>query len=44
MLVTVDLAEIQHLTLHHLTGGASPILDNAPVPVFFAVFAASVET
>jgi hypothetical protein len=43
VLAIVDLAEIQHLALHYLTGDAPPILDDAPVSVLFAVFVASVE-
>ena len=42
-LAVVDLAEIQHRPLHHLAGGASPVLDDGPVAMLFAVFVASVE-
>jgi hypothetical protein len=30
MLTIADLAQIQHLPLHHLATGASPVLDDAP--------------
>jgi hypothetical protein len=43
MLAVVDLAEIQHLALHHLPGHAAAVLNNIPVPMFLAVFEASVE-
>jgi hypothetical protein len=43
MLAVVDLAEIQHLALHHLPGRAAAALNNIPVPMFLAVFEASVE-
>ncbi len=36
----VDLAEIEHLTLYHPALAGSAILDDAPVAVLFAVFAA----
>src|SRR6201998_3884941 len=39
----VDLAEIQHLTLHYFAGGAALALDNIPVAMLFAVFETSVE-
>ncbi len=42
-LAVVDLAEIQHLALHHLPGHAAAVLDNIPVPMFLAVLEASVE-
>jgi len=43
MLAVVDLAEIQHLALHYLPGHAAAVLNNIPVPMFVAVFEASVE-
>ena len=43
MLGIVDLAEIQHLALHHLTATASLVLDNIPIAMLFAVFEASIE-
>ena len=43
MLAIVDLAEIQHLALHHLTAATSLVLDNIPIAMLFAVFEASIE-
>jgi len=43
MLAVVDLAEIQHLALHLLPSHAAAVLNNIPVPMFLAVFEASVE-
>ena len=43
MLDIVDLAQIQHLPLHHLATGAAFVLDNIPVAMLFAIFEASVE-
>src|SRR5271170_8040299 len=40
MLAIVDLAEIQHLALHHFTAAASLVLDNIPIAMLFAVFEA----
>src|SRR5208283_6179417 len=37
LLAVVDLAEIEHLALHHLAAGAALALDNAPVPMLLAV-------
>src|SRR5208283_632273 len=37
-LAVVDLAQIEHRTLHHLAARATPALDNAPVTMFLAVF------
>jgi hypothetical protein len=42
-LAVVDLAEIQHLALHHLPGHAAAVLNNIPIPMFLAVLEASVE-
>ena len=44
MLAIVDLAEIQHLALHHFTAATSLVLDNIPIAMLFAVFVASVES
>jgi len=44
MLAVVDLAQIQHLALHHFAAGTALVLDNIPVTVRFAVFEASVES
>ncbi len=44
MLAVVDLAQIQHLALHHFAAGTALVLDNIPVTVLFAVFEASVES
>jgi hypothetical protein len=41
-LAVIDLAEIQHLPLHHLAPGAALVLDDIPVAMLFAVFEASV--
>src|SRR5712664_3813141 len=41
-LTIIDLAEIQHLPLHHLASGATLALDDIPVAMLFAVFEASV--
>jgi hypothetical protein len=41
-LTVVDLAQIQHRTLHHLAARATPTLDDAPVTMFLAVFEPSV--
>ena len=43
VLAVVDLAEIQHLALRHLPGHAAAVLNNIPIPMFLAVFQASVE-
>jgi hypothetical protein len=43
-LAVIDLAEIQHLPLDHLATGATPVLDDIPVSMLFAVFEASVES
>jgi len=37
----VDLAEIQHVTLHGPTASRPAVLDDAPVAVLLAVLAAS---
>jgi hypothetical protein len=44
MLAVVDLAQIQHLPLHHLAASTALALDNIPVTMFFAVFEASIES
>ena len=44
LLRVVDLAEIQHLPLHHLATGAALVLNDVPVAMLFAVFEASVES
>ena len=44
VLAVVDLAQIQHLPLHHLAAGTALALDNIPIAMFFAVFEASVES
>ena len=43
MLAVVDLAEIQHLALHHFAAATSLVLDNIPIAMLFAVFEASIE-
>src|SRR5271165_949535 len=43
LLAVVDLAEVQHLALHHLAAGTALVLDNIPIAMFFAVFEAPVE-
>jgi hypothetical protein len=43
MLAVVDLAQIEHLPLHHFATSAALALDNIPIAMFFAVFEASVE-
>jgi hypothetical protein len=43
LLAVVDLAEIQHLTLHHSAASTTLALDNIPIAMFFAVFEAPVE-
>src|SRR3977135_3803249 len=44
MLAVVDLAKIQHLTLHHLAAGTPLVFDDIPITMLFAVFEASVES
>src|SRR4029077_11745434 len=44
MLAVVDLAQVQHLSLHHPAASTSLALDNIPIAMFFAVFEASVES
>ena len=39
-LAVVDLAQIQHMPLHRATAGDPAVLDNAPIAVLLAVFAA----
>ena len=43
LLAVVDLAEVQHLALHHSAASTALALDNIPRAMFFAVFEASVE-
>src|SRR6266508_620562 len=43
-LAVVDLAQVQHLPLHHLAASTALALDNSPIAMFFAVFEASVES
>ena len=43
LLAVVDLAEIQHLTLHHLATSTPPVLDDVPVTMLLPVFEASIE-
>jgi hypothetical protein len=43
MLAVIDLAEIQHLALHHPAAGAALALDNVPIAMLFTVFETSVE-
>src|SRR5712691_3793280 len=44
VLTVVDLAQVQHLPLHHLAASAALTLDNIPVAMFFAVLEASIES
>jgi len=44
LLAVVDLAEVQHLALHHSAASTALALDNIPIAMFFAVFEASVES
>src|ERR1700674_1406815 len=44
MLAVVDLAQVQHLPLHHLAASTTLALDNIPVAMFFAVLEASIES
>ena len=44
LLAVVDLAEIQHLALHHSAASTALALDNIPIAMFFAVFEAPVES
>jgi hypothetical protein len=37
MLAVIQLAQIQHLSLHHPAASAAPVLDNAPIAVRLAV-------
>jgi hypothetical protein len=39
-LTVVDLAQIQHVPLHDSPAGHPAVLDNAPITVLLAVFAA----
>jgi hypothetical protein len=41
-LAVVDLAEIQHLPLHHLAAGAAPALNDIPIKVLLAVLEPSI--
>ena len=43
LLAVVDLAEVQHLALHHSAASTALALDNIPIAMFFAVLQASVE-
>jgi hypothetical protein len=38
LLTVIDFTQIKHLSLHHPITGNPPVLDNAPVAVFFTVF------
>jgi len=42
-LAVVDLAQIEHLPLHHPAAGATLALDNVPIEMLFAVFAPPVR-
>ena len=44
MLAVVDLAEIQHLALHHFAARTALVLDNIPIAMLLAVLEASVES
>jgi hypothetical protein len=44
LLAVVDLAEVQHLALHHSAASTALALDNIPIAMLFAVFEASVES
>src|SRR3954467_10059858 len=43
-LVVVDLAEVQHGSLHHLATSATFVLNDAPIAMCFAVFEALGES
>jgi len=44
LLRIVDLAEVEHLALHHTPIGNAPILDDAPVTMLLAVLEAIFRT
>ena len=44
MLGVVDLAEVQHLPLHHSAASTTLVLDNIPIAMLLAVFEAPVES
>ena len=44
LLAVVDLAEVQHLALHHSAASTALALDNIPIAMFFAVLQASIES
>jgi hypothetical protein len=39
----IDLAQVQHLPLHHAPAADPGVLDNAPVAVVFAILLATLE-
>jgi hypothetical protein len=43
-LAVADLTQIQHLSLHHLATGTTPVLDDVPVAVLLAVLEASIRS
>ena len=43
-LAVVDLAQIKHRPLHHLAARAAPVLGDAPVAVFLAIFLSRAPT
>jgi len=44
MLAIIDLAEVQHLPLHHFAASTTPVLDDIPIAMLLAVLEASVES
>jgi hypothetical protein len=44
LLAVVDLAEVQHLALHHSAAATALVLDNIPIAMLFAVFEAPIES
>jgi hypothetical protein len=43
LLRIVDLAQVQHVPLHHAPSGHPRVLNNAPVAVLLAILVASFE-
>jgi hypothetical protein len=43
-LPVVDLAQVQHVPLHHAPAADPGVLDNTPVAVVFAILPATLET
>ena len=44
MLLVINLAKVEHLALHHPIAATAPVLDDAPITVFFAILEAFCRT